>query len=183
MHRRSAALSILLSVLLLGSLASSATASVVRTDYTAFNFPAGFPNTGTTCPGQWISTPIIACAVGGGSIEQMDNGRWVIRDLETMAVVISTSDPGLSGFQLATLSANLNASGNGPARATWSGFSPTSELRFTGTVVGKFEAMRLDAHVVGLGVGPFAGMHLNAQFLPADTPVGNVVGVLKATRG
>ncbi len=181
MHGRRVALSVLLSIFLLGSFASPAAASVTRTDYSAFNFPAGWPGTGTSCPGIWISTPIVSCVVGGGSIERVDGGRWVIRDLETMTYVMATSDPSLSGYMLSTLSANLDASGSGPARATWSDYSFAGELRTIGTTVGKFQAQRLDGHTVGHGVGAYAGIHLRADFLPYDTTMGNVIGELMST--
>lgn len=181
MHRRHAAVSALLSLVLLASIVPSAAAHVVRTDYSSFTFPAGWPNSGTTCPYTWIATPITTCAVSLGTMERVGQDRWVVRDLVTFAYQIVTSDPSLSGYQFATLNANLDATGNGPAQATWQSYLFTNEPTLTGTWTGKFEDGYLNAHFVGHGTGDYAGWHLTGDVLPYDTLVGNTIGEFKQT--
>lgn len=192
MRRRTAAFSALLSVLLLASLITSASAKVARTPYSAFNFPAGWPQTGTECPGTPVSTPIIVCQVGGGSIDQLPNGRWIIRDLETLSIIYATSDGELSGYQLAKLNANLDAMANGPTTGTWTNYTAAGQETFAGTISGKFVTLdgnvRLSGHFMGLGAGKYAGLHITGDFFPEDqyievdgqeVAIGNVIGELK----
>ena len=183
MRRRRAGVSVLLSVLLLMLLVPSASAKVERTDYSAFQFPAGWPMTGTTCPAPATSsTPFPACVVEQGTVTRPGHGRWTIRDMGTLTIVWSTSDPtGLSGYQIATLNANLDASGNGPAWGTFTTYKSPTEPLFSGTYNGKFEDARLGGHFVGKGLGAYAGQHISGDLLRVDTPMGNVIGEIKQT--
>ena len=189
MRRRRAGVSVLLSVLLLVLLVPSASAGVVRTDYSAFQFPMGFP--GTVGPplnfpscesagGTYMTTPFPACVVGEGAVKHPDHGRWTIRDMMLLNGVLSTS-ASPSGYQVTTLNANLDASGNGPAWGTFTNYTFANEPLMSGTYTGKFENARLGGHFVGKGLGASAGQHVTGDLLMADTPVGNVIGVIKQT--
>jgi hypothetical protein len=181
MRRRRTRVSVLLSVLLLVLVVPTASAGVVRTDYSAAHFPAGWPMTGTTCPGTYITTPFPACVLEQGSVARPDHGRWTIRGMVNLMIVLSTSDPGLSGYQIVTQNANLDASGNGPAWGTFTAYTIAGEETFSGTFNGKFENARLGAHFVGLGLGAREGVHLTGDFLRFDTALGNVIGEIKQT--
>jgi hypothetical protein len=181
MRRRRAGVSVLLSALLLMLLVPSASAGAVRTDYSAFQFPAGWPDTGTTCPGTYITTPFAACVIEQGTVTRPGHGRWTIRDMVNLMIVVSTRDPGLSGYQISTLNANLDASGNGPAWGTFASYTFANVPLFSGTVNGKFENARLGAHFIGLGLGAHEGLHLTGDFLRVDTAMGNVIGEIKHT--
>ena len=87
-----------------------------------------------------------------------------------LMIVVSTSDPGLSGYQIATQNANLDASGNGPAWGTFTTYTFADEPTFSGTFNGKFENARLGAHFVAKGLDAHAGLHLTGDFLMVDTP-------------
>jgi hypothetical protein len=182
MRRRRAGISVLLSALVLVLVVPSASAKVERTDYSAFQFPAGWPTTGTTCPGTPVITPFPACVVEPGTVTRPDDGRWTIRDMGTRIIVWSTSDPtGLSGYQIATLNANLDASGDGPAWGTFTTYKSPTEPLFSGTYNGTFENARLGGHFVGKGLGAYAGQHISGDLLRVDTPMGNVIGKIKQT--
>jgi hypothetical protein len=184
MRRRRTRVSVLLSVLLLVLVVPTASAKVVRTDYSAFQFPAGWPGTVPpypACPGTYVSTPFPVCVIEQGTVTHPDGGRWTIRDMVNLEIVVSTSDPGRSGYQIATLNANLNASGTGPAWGTFTIYTFANEPAFSGTWNGTFENARLGGHYVGRGLGTNAGLHITGDHLMVDTPVGNVIGVIKQT--
>jgi hypothetical protein len=186
MRRRRARVSVLLSVLLLVLVVPTASAKVERTAYSAFQFPAGWPGSGTTCPGTYITTPFAACVIEPqGTVVRPDHGRWTIRDMVSLMIVFSTSDPAISGYQITTLNANLDASGNGPAWGTFDAFTLADEPTFSGVYNGKFgdtpDGVRLGAHSVGLGLGTYAGLHFTSDFLMQDTALGNVIGEIKQT--
>ena len=188
MRRRRARVSVLLSVLLLVLVVPSASAKAERTDYSAFQFPMGFPGTVgpplgyPACPGAYVTTPFPACVVAPGSVTRPGNGRWTIRDMGTLDGVLATSDPGLVGYQTATLNANLDASGNGPAWGTFTTYTFANEPLFSGTWNGTFENARLGGHFVGKGLGAHAGLHITGNLLMVDIPgVGNAIGVIKRT--
>jgi hypothetical protein len=181
MRRRRAGISVLLSVLLLVLVVPSASAKVVRTDYSAFQFPAGWPMTGTTCLGTYVTTPFPACVIEQGSVKHPGHGRWTIRGMVSLTIVWSTSDPGLSGYQIATLNANLDTSGNGPAWGTFTTYTVANEPLYSGTYNGKFESARLGGHFVAKGLGAHADLHMAGDLLTADTLMGNVIGEIRQT--
>ena len=190
MRRRRTRVSVLLSALLLVLLVPSASAKVERTDYSAFQFPMGFPGTVgppfyyPVCPGTYVSPPILpfpACVTEQGTVTHPGDGRWKIRDMGTLDGVLPTSDPGLAGYQVSTLNANLDASGNGPAWGTFATYTFAKEPLFSGTFNGKFENARLGGHFVGKGLGAYTGQHLTGDILMADAAVGNVIGEIKQT--
>jgi hypothetical protein len=187
MRRCRTRVSVLLSVLLLVLLVPSASAGVVRTDYSAFQFPMGFPGTELLgyppCPYAYATFPFPACVKDPGTVTHPGHGRWTIRDMVLLQGVLPTSDPGLAGYQESTLNANLDASGNGPAWGTFTTYTWfASEPAYSGTYNGTFENARLGGHFVGKGLGAFAGQHLTGDLLTADIPnVGNVIGEIKQT--
>jgi hypothetical protein len=181
MRRRRAQISALLSVLLLALLVPTASAGVVRSDYTAFMFPAGWPNSGFACPGTFITDPIPACVLDPGTIRHPGPGRTTIRGMATMSIVLSTSDPSDSGYQLATLNANLDAADEGPAWGTYTSYTFANVALYSGTYNGKFENARLGGHFVGRGVGAQVGFHMTGDLLFVDAATGNVRGVVKQT--
>ena len=87
------------------------------------------------------------------------------------------------GYQIATLNANLDASGNGPAWGTFTTFKwGEKDPVFSGTWNGKFENARLGGHFVARGLGAYAGQHLTGDILTYDIElVGNVIGEIKKT--
>jgi hypothetical protein len=185
MRRRRTRVSVLLSVLLLVLVVPTASAGVVRTDYSGFQFPMGWPGTDLLgypdCPGTYVTTPFPACVIEQGTVRHPDGGRWTIRGMETLDGVMPTSDPGLAGYQIATLNANLDASGNGPAWGTFTTYTFAGEPVFSGTWSGTFENARMAGHFVAKGLGAFAGLHFTGDHLMVDTPVGNVIGEIKQT--
>ena len=186
MRRPRAGVSVLLSVLLLVLLVPSASAGVVRTDYSAFQFPMGYPGTDLLgyppCPYTYATDPFPACVKEPGTVMRPGDGRWTIRGMVTLDGVFPTSHPGLAGYQIATLNANLDASGNGPAWGTFTTYAFADGPTFSGTFRGKFENARLGGHFVARGLGAFAGQHLTGDILTADVPnVGNVIGEIKQT--
>jgi hypothetical protein len=180
MRRRRVGILVLLPALLFVLTAPSASASVVRTPYSAFVFPAGWPTSGTTCPGLWITSPVQTCVVAPGTINQPDHGRWTIRDMATFSIVLSTSAHP-SGYQLNTMSANLDAAGNGPAWGTFTSYTFGDEPLFSGTWQGTFESSHLGGTFVGRGLGANIGLHITGDILVADTALGNEIGVITQT--
>ena len=181
MRRRPTRISVLLSVLLLVLVVPTASAKLERTNYSAFHFPAGWPMTGTTCPGMYVTTPFPACVIDEGTVANPGDGRSTIRDMVILVIRASTSDLGLSGYQFSTLNANLDASGNGPAWGTFISFTSPTEPTFSGTFHGKFEDARLGGHFVAKGLGAYAGQHMSGEQLRVDTLMGNVIGEIKQT--
>jgi hypothetical protein len=186
MRRRRTRVSVLLSVLLLVLVVPTASAGVVRTDYSAFQFPMGYPGTDLLgypgCPGTYVTTPFPACVIEQGTVRHPDGGRWTIRGMVLLQGVLPTSDPGLAGYQASTLNANLDASGNGPAWGTFTTYAWSNEPLFSGTYNGTFENARLGGHFGGKGLGANAGLHITGDLLTADIPnVGNVIGEIKRT--
>ena len=190
MRRYRPQIAVLLSVLLLVLLVPSASAKVERTDYSAFQFPMGFPGTVgppfyyPVCPGTYVTPPILpfpACVTEQGTVTHPGDGRWKIRDMGTRDGVMPTKG-GLPGYQVATLNANLDASGNGPAWGTFTTYTFANEPLFSGTFNGTFENARLGGHFVGKGLGANAGLHITGDILTADIPlIGNVIGEIKQT--
>ena len=185
MRRCRARISVLLSVLLLVLVVPTASAGVVRTDYSAFQFPMGFPGTELLgyppCPYAYATFPFPACVKDPGTVTHPGHGRWTIRNMVTLDGVLSTS-ASPSGTQIATLNANLDASGNGPAWGTFTTYTFAGGPTFSGTWNGTFENARMGGHFVATGLGPNAGLHFTGDHLMADIPnVGNVIGVVKQT--
>ena len=175
MRRRRTRISVLLSVLLLVLVVPTASAGVERTDYSAFQFPMGWPGTVgptsaiPTAPARTSPTPFPACVDRRQAPSRTPgDGRWTIRDMVTLDGVLPTSDLGLAGYQIATLNANLDASGNGPAWGTFTTYTlrEASPARFSGTCNGKFENARLGGHFVGKGLGAHAGLHITGDLPP-----------------
>ena len=191
MRRRRTRVSVLLAVLMIVLVVPTASAGVVRTDYSAFQFPMGFPGTVgppfyyPECPGTYVTPPILpfqACVIEPGTVRHPDGGRWTIRGMGTLDGILPTSDPGLAGYQVSTLNANLDASGNGSAWGTFTTYTFANEPVFSGTWNGTFENARLGGHSVAKGLGAYAGQHLTGDILTADIPnVGNVIGEIKQT--
>jgi hypothetical protein len=102
------------------------------------------------------------------------DGRSTIRDMVMLDGVAPTSlsHLGLAGYQIATLNANLDASGNGPAWGTFTTYAFASGPTFSGTWNAKFENARLGGHFVGKGLGAYAGQHLTGDILMVDTSKG-----------
>jgi hypothetical protein len=181
MRRRRTRVSVLLSVLLLVLVVPTASAKVERTDYSAFHFPAGWPGTGTACPGMYITTPFPACVIEPGTVTHPGDGRSTIRDMALLVIRMSTGDPALSGYQITTLNANLDASGDGPAWGTFTTFKSPTEPTHSGTFTGTFENARLGGHFVAKGLGAYEGQHMTGDLLRVDTALGNVIGEIKQT--
>ncbi len=128
-----------------------------------------------------MAAPFPACVLVPGTVTHPGDGRSTIRDMVNLMIVVSTSDPGRSGYQIATQNANLDASGNGPAWGTFTAYTFADEPTWSGTFNGKFENARLGAHFVAKGLGANAGLHFTGDFLRVDTALGNVIGEIKQT--
>ena len=188
MRRRRTRVSVLLSVLLLVLVVPTASAGVERTDYSAFQFPMGWPGTVPPlgypdCPGTYVTTPFPACVIEPGTVTRPGHGRWTIRDMVLLHGVLPTSDPSLAGYQVSTLNANLDASGNGPAWGTFTTYTGSRTSR--SSAVPTTASSRTPGWAVtssGRASAPTRACTSRVTFSLADIPnVGNVIGEIKQT--
>ena len=179
MRRRPAAISALLTVLLLTLTVPAASAGALRTDFVGFIFPAGYVGTGTSCPYTWVAQPLPACIVDPGTTTMLDGNRALIRDevffdiayaYHTTNEAVNTptqpTEPRRTGYHIETFNANLDATFSGPAWGSWKFYSFFDELMFQGTFTGRFSGGQASLHGNGVGVGEYAGQHVWFDVLP-----------------
>ena len=179
MRRRPAAISALLSVLLLALTVPTAAAGAARTDFVGFVFPAGYLDAGASCPYTWVAQPLPSCIVDFGTTTMLGGNRALIRnevffDLaygyhtadEATTNPTQPTEPRRTGYHVETFNANLDATFSGPAWGSWEFYNFANELMFRGTFTGQFADGAATLHGNGLGVGDYAGQHVWFDVLP-----------------
>jgi hypothetical protein len=187
-HRRTR-VSVLLAVLLLVLVVPTASAGATRTDFVGFVFPAGYPGTGTSCPGIYVEAPLPSCTLDPGTTTSLGGGRtrfsnklvmdisyaWLsLADIGTYP--LAPNEPRRTGYVLELFNANLDASLSGPVWGSWEFYSFTGELMFTGHFSGRLDEGQFTTRGNGIGVGDFKTQHVWQDVVPAPPGFPNMSG-------
>jgi len=179
MRRRGVRLSVVLAVMLLAMTVPSASAGATRTDFVGFVFPAGYPDTGTSCPGTYVETPLPSCTLDPGTTTSLGGGRTLIRNKLVMDISyawhsladyvsypLAPNEPRRTGYTLEYFNANLDASLSGPVWGSWEFYSFGGELMFTGHFSGRLDEGQFTTRGSGIGVDEFMNQHVWADVVP-----------------
>jgi hypothetical protein len=187
MRRRGVRLSVVLAVLLLAMAVPSASAGAARTDFVGFVFPAGYPGTGTSCPGTYVETPLPGCILDPGTTTSLGGGRTLIRNKLVMDISYAwrsladisgglPNEPRRTGYVVEYFNANLDASLSGPVWGSWEFYSFGNELMFTGHFSGRLDEGQFTTRGNGIGVGDFMTQHVWQDVVPAPPGFPNMSG-------
>jgi hypothetical protein len=180
MRGRRAAISALLSILLLALTVPAASAGAARTDFVGFVFPAGM--FGTSCSdfgGIFVSAPLPGCVLDAGTTIVLRDGRALIRDEVVVDMALAAreqddllaanyNEPRRTGYNVETFNANFDATLSGPAWGSWEFYNFDNELMFRGTFTGSFANGAPTMRTNGVGVGAYAGQHVWLDVLPGE---------------
>ena len=179
MRRRGVRLSVVLAVLLLAMAVPSAAAGATRTDFVGFVFPAGYPETGTSCPGTYVEAPLPSCTLDPGTTTSLGGGRTLIRNKLVMDISyawhsladivnypLTPNEPRRTGYVHEYINANLDASLSGPVWGSWEFYSFDGKLMFTGHFSGRLDKGQFTTRGNGIGVDAFKNQHVWADVVP-----------------
>ncbi|MEN8115155.1 MAG: hypothetical protein ABFS21_12305 [Actinomycetota bacterium] len=151
----------------------------VHTDFEGLYFPAGMPGTGTDCPYFWMDPAF--CIIDPGTQTVLPSGRTQIRGMTVYELAFSWNDLGVeprkTGYDVVVANANLDETFTGPTWGTWSLYSFSGDLMFTGKFTGKFEYGIPAVHFVGSGVGIYEGQKMRGDIGRVPDPY-NMFGTI-----
>ena len=187
MRRRGVTLSVVLAALLLAMTVPDASAGATRTDFVGFVFPAGYPGTGTSCPGTYVSAPLPTCILDPGTTASLGGGQTLIRNKlvmdisyawHTLADISSglPNEPRRTGYVLEYFNANLDSSLSGPVWGSWEFYSFGQEKMFTGHFSGRLDQGQFTTRGNGIGVDDFMTQHVWQDVVPAPPGFPNMSG-------
>jgi hypothetical protein len=140
---------------------------------------AGYPGTGTSCPGDYVAAPLPSCTLDPGTTTTLGGGRTLIRNKLVMDISyawhsvadiarypLAPNEPRRTGYVLESFNANLDASLSGPVWGSWEFYSFDKKLMFTGHFSGRLDKGQFTTQGNGIGVDAFKSQHVWLDVVP-----------------